>query len=189
MGYMQSEKVPISSVKLNAANPRTIRDEKFKKLVKSIRDFPEMLDLRPIVVNSKMEVLGGNMRLRACLEAGLTEVPIIRAEHLTDEQQREFIVKDNVAFGEWDWEALANEWDTDDLSGWGVDIPNFELPESISGSAFSFSDKNKEINVDTFDDKCTIVLTYTMEEHEKVKTALHKIAETPEQAIWELLNL
>ena len=117
------ERVKIINVQPNPNNPRTIKGHKFDKLVKSIKEFPEMLDLRPIVVNDDMVVLGGNMRLRACIEAGLSEVPIIRASNLTEEQQKEFIIKDNSSFGEWDWDALANEYDTQDLLEWGMDFP------------------------------------------------------------------
>lgn len=115
--------VNISEVKTNPNNPRIIKDDKFKKLVKSIQEFPEMLKLRPIVVNEEMIVLGGNMRLKACKEAGLKEVHIIKASDLTEEQQKEFIVKDNVGFGEWDWDMLANEWDAEKLDEWGLDLP------------------------------------------------------------------
>ena len=115
------QKVKITEVKTNPNNPRLIKDDKFKKLVKSIKEFPQMLELRPIVVNDDMVVLGGNMRLKACKEAGLKEVPIIKASDLTDEQQKEFIVKDNVGFGEWDWDVLANEWDAVQLEEWGLD--------------------------------------------------------------------
>lgn len=118
--------VPIGDIKPNPNNPRIIKDEKFRKLVQSIKDFPEMLNLRPVVVNSEMVVLGGNMRLKACQAAGLTEVPTILASGLTDERQREFIIKDNVGFGEWEWETLANEWDADQLAEWGLDVPEFE---------------------------------------------------------------
>lgn len=107
---MNIESVKISTVKSNPNNPRVIKDDKFDKLVQSIKDFPQMLEIRPIVVNDDMIVLGGNMRLKACKEAGLKEVPIIKASDLTEEQQREFIIKDNVGFGEWDWEQLK-EWD------------------------------------------------------------------------------
>ena len=115
-------KVAIREIKPNTNNPRFIKDDKFRKLVKSIKEFPEMLELRPIVVDSDMVVLGGNMRLKACIEAGLTEVPILVADQLTEEQKKEFIVKDNVGFGEWDWDLLANEWDTDLLEEWGLDL-------------------------------------------------------------------
>jgi len=116
------EKVKISEVKLNPNNPRLIKDDKFKKLVQSIKDFPEMLNIRPIVVNQDMIILGGNMRYKACKEAGLKEIPIIITD-LTEEQQREFLIKDNTSGGEWDFEMLANEWDTEQLEAWGLDLP------------------------------------------------------------------
>lgn len=120
------EYVPIWKVKNNPNNPRLVKDDKFKKLVKSITEFPDMLDKRPIIVNSDMIVLGGNMRLKACNEAGLKEVPIIVAEDWTEEQQRAFIIKDNLGYGEWDWDIIANEWDDEELNEWGLDIPGFE---------------------------------------------------------------
>jgi hypothetical protein len=119
---MKIEHVKLSAIKSNPNNPRLIKDDKFKKLVQSIKDFPKMLELRPIVVNDDMVVLGGNMRLKACKEVGLKEVPIIKASELTDDQQREFIVKDNVGYGEWDWSMLANEWDEIELGDWGLDV-------------------------------------------------------------------
>ena len=127
---MRAEVVKISDVKLNPNNPRLIKDDNFAKLVQSIKDLPQMLAIRPIVVNSDMIVLGGNMRLKACKEAGMKEVPIIIADNLTEEQQREFLIKDNVSGGEWDWQMLANDWDTEQLNDWGLDIPNFE-PEQV----------------------------------------------------------
>ena len=120
---MNIEIVKISTVKSNPNNPRVIKDDKFNKLVQSIKDFPLMLEIRPIVVNDDMIVLGGNMRLKACKEAGLKDVPIIKASDLTEDQQREFIIKDNVGFGEWDWDLLANEWDTEKFDEWGLDLP------------------------------------------------------------------
>jgi site-specific DNA-methyltransferase (adenine-specific) len=117
--------VDIHRIKQNAENPRFIKDEKFIKLVKSIKDFPEMLKLRPIVVNSEMVVLGGNMRLKACIEAGVNEVPILIASDLTEDQQKEFIIKDNIGFGEWDWDILNSEWDASDLEEWGLDLPEY----------------------------------------------------------------
>ena len=119
------KRVPISQVIPNPTNPRIIKDDKFKKLVKSIEEFPQMLELRPIVVDSNMVVLGGNMRLKACIAAGLKEVPIIVADQLTDEQKGEFIIKDNVGFGEWDWDLLANEWEPESLGEWGLSVPYF----------------------------------------------------------------
>ena len=123
---MNIQNVKISAIKPNPNNPRIIRDDKFAKLVQSIRDFPEMLRLRPIVVNQDMIVLGGNMRLKACKQAGLKVVPVIQAGDLTEDQQREFIVKDNVGFGDWDWDTLANEWDDVKLNEWGLDVPKFD---------------------------------------------------------------
>ena len=120
---MKVEKVKIGEVKNNPSNPRLIKDDKFRKLVKSIQEFPQMLELRPIVVDENNIVLGGNMRLKACKEAGLKDVFIVKAENLTEEQKQEFIVKDNVGFGEWDWDMLANEWDVDNLDEWGLDVP------------------------------------------------------------------
>lgn len=123
---MKADFISISKVKANPNNPRIIKDDKFEKLVKSVKEFPKMLELRPIVVNEDMIVLGGNMRLKACKEAGLKEIPIIKASELTEEQQKEFIIKDNVGFGEWDWNDLANNWEADKLNEWGLDIPGFE---------------------------------------------------------------
>ncbi len=120
--------VPITQVVPNTSNPRIIKDDKFKKLVKSIQEFPEMLNLRPIVVDADMVVLGGNMRLKACKAAGLKEVPIVIADQLTPEQQAEFIIKDNVGFGEWDWDLLANEWDAELLQDWGLELPFDNTP-------------------------------------------------------------
>jgi DNA modification methylase len=119
------KKVKITEVIANPNNPRLIKDEKFKKLVKSIQDFPDMLNVRPIVVNKDMVVLGGNMRLKAIKEAGHTEVAIEIVDW-NEQQQKEFIVKDNVGYGEWDWDDLANNWDAQELTDWGLDIPNFE---------------------------------------------------------------
>jgi DNA modification methylase len=116
----------INEIKPNPSNPRIIKDEKFKKLVKSIQDFPQMLELRPIVIDENNVVLGGNMRLKACIEAGLKDVPVKQAKDLTEEQKKEFIVKDNVGYGEWDWDDLANNWDEQLLTEWGLDIPNFD---------------------------------------------------------------
>lgn len=126
---MKTITVKINEVKSNPNNPRIIKDDKFKKLVASIKELPQMLELRPIVVNDDMIVLGGNMRLKACKEAGLKEIPIIKASELNEEQQRAFIIKDNVGFGEWDWDALANEWDAEQLEEWGLDVPNIDAGE------------------------------------------------------------
>jgi DNA modification methylase len=117
----------INEIKPNPNNPRIIKDNKFKQLVKSIQDFPQMLELRPIVIDENNMVLGGNMRLKACIEAGMNDVPVIHANNLSEEKKKEFIVKDNVGYGEWDWDDLANNWDAQELTDWGLDIPNFDV--------------------------------------------------------------
>jgi len=124
------EEINIKLVIPHPNNPRLIKDDKFKKLVKSIKEFPEMLNLRPIVVDDNYVVLGGNMRLRACIEAGLKRVPIIKASALTAEQQKRFIITDNVGYGEWDWDMLANEWDQEELIDWGLDLPVMDIVDA-----------------------------------------------------------
>jgi site-specific DNA-methyltransferase (adenine-specific) len=184
---MKTQNVPINEVKSNPNNPRIIKDDKFKKLVASIKELPQMLELRPIVVNEDMIVLGGNMRLKACKEAGLKEIPIIKASELNEEQQRSFIIKDNVGFGEWDWDALANEWDAEQLEEWGLDLPadliveeeieieedDYEIPDEINtdiviGDLFEIGEHRllcgDSTQVDTWDkvmnDKlCDMVMT------------------------------
>ena len=176
----KTETISLNEIKNNPNNPRLVKDDKFKKLVKSIQDFPQMLELRPIVIDENNVVLGGNMRLKACIEAGLKDVPVKQAKELTEEQKKEFIVKDNVGYGEWDWDDLANNWDEQLLTEWGLDIPNFD-----SGG---FADQNKELSLDDVSDSMSITLKYTEDEYHLVKEQLHKIAATPEQAIWKLLG-
>ena len=119
--------VKINEVKPTPKNPRLIKDDQFKKLVKSIQEFPDMLNKRPLITftdkDGKYVVLGGNMRLKALKELNYKEVPIILADEWTEEQKAEFLIKDNVGFGEWDWDSLANEWDTERLDEWGLDLP------------------------------------------------------------------
>jgi DNA modification methylase len=117
------QKIKVSEIRPNPNNPRVIKDDKFKKLLQSITDFPQMLELRPIVVNDDMIALGGNMRLKALEHLGIKETYIIKAKDLTDKQEQEFIIKDNVGYGEWNWDQLANEWDVEDLDEWGLDLP------------------------------------------------------------------
>ena len=125
---MSVQTVKLSDVKSNPNNPRLIKNDKFEKLVQSLKDFPEMAKVRPIVVNQDFVVLGGNMRLKAMKEAGWKEVPI-EVVDWSEQQQKEFIIKDNVGFGEWEWDILANEWEADDLEKWGLDVPVFEESE------------------------------------------------------------
>ena len=175
-------KVDIKKIKPNENNPRVIKDEKFNKLVNSIREFPQMLDLRPIVVDSDYVVLGGNMRLKACIAAGLTEVPVLVADQLTEEQKAEFIIKDNVGFGEWDWDILANQWDNEALLDWGLDVWVPENDIDLDDFFLKETPEDKE-------KPDVIVLKYTQEEHDIVKDKLLEIAVTPEQAVWRLLGL
>ncbi len=178
---MLTQKVKINSVKSNPNNPRLIKDEKFKKLVKSIREFPQMLELRPIVVDENNIVLGGNMRLKACIEVGLKEVYIVKAEDLTEQQKNEFIVKDNVGFGEWDWDILANEWDAEQLTDWGLDLPIYFNDSDELGTEFSLPDGDKA----PFQQ-----MTFTLadEQAEQIKNAITDIKETEEYKYCETMG-
>ena len=124
------ETIKINKVIPNNDNPRIIKGDKFDKLVKSLKEFPEMAAVRPIVVNKLMVVLGGNMRLKAMQEAGWKEVPVEIVDW-SEEKQREFIIKDNVGFGEWNWDDLANEWDVENLNKWGLDLPDIDLLDGL----------------------------------------------------------
>tara|TARA_R110002050_G_scaffold165380_1_gene295775 strand:+ start:1777 stop:2373 length:597 start_codon:yes stop_codon:yes gene_type:complete len=143
---MKIEKIKLYKIKGNKANPRVIKNDKFYDLVKSIKNFPEMLDIRPIVVDEDLIVLGGNMRLKAAKEAGLKEVSIIKASELSEEKQKEFIVKDNISAGEWDWDTLANEWDAEKLQEYGLDVPIVDGIENIEEQEIEFSEYLDEAN-------------------------------------------
>jgi len=124
----------LSKLKPNPNNPRIIKDDKFKKLVKSINDFPKMMALRPIVVDENFIVQGGNMRLKALQEIGFKDIPdewVKQVSDLNEDEKKQFIIKDNVGFGEWDWDDLANNWDAEQLTEWGLDIPNFEPSQTV----------------------------------------------------------
>lgn len=180
---MKTITVKISDVKSNPNNPRIIKDDKFQKLVASIKELPQMLQLRPIVVNEDMIVLGGNMRLKACKEAGLKEIPIIKASELTEEQQRAFIIKDNVGFGEWDWEALANEWNNEELIEWGLDVWK---GEEVNLDDF-FQENNKEDQQNEPINQ--IVLQYTAEDYQKIIDGFKRHNGTREEIVAKLLNI
>ena len=177
----------LSEIKANPNNPRVIKDDKFKKLVKSIQDFPKMMELRPMVINADNIVLGGNMRLKALKELGYKEIPdtwVKRADELTEDEQRRFIISDNVGFGEHNWEMLKTEWDIDDeLSEWGLDIPNFDgvsLSDEF-GEDFSLKDGNKE----PFQQ-----MTFTLadEQAEQIKNAIADIKKTEEYKYAETMG-
>ena len=150
---MNSIEVNLSEIKSNPNNPRIIKDDKFHKLVESIKTFPKMLEIRPIVVNKDMIVLGGNMRLKACKEAGIKKVHVIFADDLTEDQQREFIIKDNVGFGEWDWAMLANEWNYKELDDWGLTLPNFDTEKNNDNDISDSIDNIYKIEINCIDEK------------------------------------
>ena len=177
---MNIKLVPINSIKTNPNNPRIIKNDKFNKLVKSIAEFPKMLELRPIVVDADNVVLGGNMRLKACKEAGLKDIYIINANELTPEEQQQFIIKDNVSFGEWDWDKLANEWSTEDLKNWGLDV--WEKSNVNLEDFFEENNEEKEI-------KNKIVLEYSADDFELVNNAFKKHSESKETIVFKLLEL
>ena len=164
------QQVKISKVKGNPSNPRIIKNDKFKKLVKSIKEFPEMLKLRPIVVDENMIVLGGNMRLKASKDAGLSEVWIDVAEGLTEEQKKEFIVKDNVGFGEWEWDILANEWDSVQLAEWGLDV--WENEDDVKEEEEVYT---KNIKAPTYEPKNEKPKEEELYNEDKVKELIKKI--------------
>jgi hypothetical protein len=179
---MKTQTVKINEVKSNPNNPRIIKDDKFKKLVASIKELPQMLELRPIVVNEDMVVLGGNMRLKACKEAGLKEIPIIKASELNEEQQRAFIIKDNVGFGEWDWDALANEWDAEQLDEWGLDV--------WKGQDVDLDSLSDEFSLPEGDKAPFQQMTFTLadEQATQIKNAIADIKQTEEYKYCETMG-
>ena len=189
---MKIEKLPVSELKFNEENPRTITDANLKKLVKSVQEFPEMLEIRPIVINADSVVLGGNMRLKACIEAGITEVPVMRVKNLTKEQKLEFIIKDNISGGDWDWDLLANDWDTNLLGDWGLNIKTddfFELDGSQNTTNSSISDPKG-----TDDDYSVFELVMLHENKLELLDTLNKIKsnflfEKQEEALMELIRV
>lgn len=178
---METKLEKISKIKNNPNNPRVIKDDKFEKLVKSIKEFPKMLEIRPIVVNDDWIVLGGNMRLKACKEAGLKEIPVIKASDLTEDEERQFIIKDNNGFGQWDWELLGNEWEAEKLEEWGLDV---YVPEDIDLEKF-FEDAPEDDSAPSN----KIVLEYTEAEFEVIKSEFDRRDGSKEQIVWDLLGL
>jgi len=174
------KEINIKEIKPNPNNPRVLKDDKFKKLVQSLKDFPEMANVRPIVVNTDMIVLGGNMRLRAMQEAGWKKAPV-QIVDWSIEKQNEFIIKDNVGFGEWDWDVLANEWDAESLEEWGLDLPGFDLNADKLGTDFSLPDGDKA----PFQQ-----MTFTLadEQAEQIKNAIADIKETEEYKYCETMG-
>jgi len=186
------EQVKVSKIKANPNNPRIIRDDKFEKLKKSIQDFPEMLELRPIVVDNDYVVLGGNMRLKAIKDLGIKEVTVVKADSLTEEQKKEFIVKDNVGFGEWDFDALQ-EWDNDKLKDWGFEAPKMDLDENYFDTTSSGNAIEKNTPSTTDNDYSTFELIMLHENKLTLLDTLNKIKseflfEKQEEALMELIR-
>tara|TARA_R110000803_G_scaffold92531_2_gene160038 strand:+ start:1179 stop:1754 length:576 start_codon:yes stop_codon:yes gene_type:complete len=157
--------INIRKVRQNPNNPRIIKDHKFKQLVESIKTFPKMLEKRAIVVDENMIVLGGNMRLKACVEAGLKEVWIDDAEGWTEDEKKEFIVKDNIGFGQWDWDVLANEWDTDLIEDWGLDV--WQEPAEVDYSILDTEDITDQLDEMTSGVKKAIQIEFNLSDHEE----------------------
>jgi hypothetical protein len=174
----------INEIKLNKSNPRIIKDYKFEKLKKSISEFPKMLELRPMVIDNDNVVLGGNMRLTALKDLGYKEIPdnwVKRASELTDEEKQRFVIADNVGFGDWDWDILANEWDSELIADWGLDVPSFE--------EVNLDDFFEENNEQDKENKNKIILEYTENDYNKVIEAFTKHSGSKEQIIYKLLGL
>ena len=164
---MKTTFIKIEKLISNPNNPRVIKDDKFKKLVQSIMEFPKMLELRPIVVNDEMVVLGGNMRLKACKEAGIKEVPVIKASELTEDEQRQFIIKDNVGFGEWDWDMIANEWDEQELMDWGLDV--WQPQTNVDYSILDEADTDNQLQDFANGIKKAIQIEFELEHYDEAK--------------------
>jgi hypothetical protein len=165
---MAGKNIKLSTLKPNPGNPRFIKDEKFKKLCDSIQAFPKMMELRPIIIDEGNIILGGNMRFNALKHLGYKELPVEwvkQANELTEEQKQEFIVKDNVGFGEWDWDILANEWDTEKLEEWGLDLPGF-APD-VDYSILDDEDVEGQLNDMTNGVKKAIQIEFEAEHYEE----------------------
>ena len=189
---LKSKNIPLLQIEQNKGqidglpkNPRIIKDYKYEKLKKSIEDNPEMLGARELLVypyDGKYIIIGGNMRYSVCKELGYKNLPCkILPESYSVQQLKAITIKDNVAFGDNDWEMLANEWDAEELEEWGMELPNYNTD-------LDYSEKNQEIDVDSLDSQMSIKLNYTEEEYWIVKEQLLKIAQSPEQAVWKLLG-
>lgn len=162
----------LTNLKSNPSNPRIIKDDKFKKLVKSIKDFPEMMDKRPIVcvtdVDGKLYPLGGNMRLKALQELNFKEIPdswVMLADNWTQEQRKEFIIKDNVGYGEWDWDDLANNWDAEQLTEWGLDV--WSSSNEVDYSILDDEDLESQLNQMTNGVKKAIQIEFELEHYDE----------------------
>ncbi len=172
---VEIKQLKLSEIKANKENPRILKDEKYRQLKKSIQDFPEMLELREIVVDENYVILGGNMRYKVLKDLKFETVNAKIVTGLSDEQKKEFIVKDNVNVGDWDFELLSS-WDSDSLKDWGLDL-EFDTYE------------NSEIDVYSYPDKIKMIFEFTQEEYSKINGALSKINANKELALLELLDV
>ena len=169
----------LKDIKPNPNNPRVLRDDKFQKLKQSITEFPKMLSLRPMVIDENNVVLGGNMRLRALQELGFTDVEdawIKRSSDLTEDEKKRFIIADNVAFGEWDWDTLANDWDVVDLEAWGLEIPFYDEEVKDEQSKEEEEFKTLELNFNAWDYK-NVVARLKQIDNKSLESALIKALE------------
>ena len=162
--------IKITEIKTNPNNPRLIKDEKFAKLVKSINEFPKMMELRPLVVNADNVILGGNMRFKALKELGYTNIPkewVKRADELTEDETRRFIIADNVGFGEHDWDLLANDWDSQELNDWGLDV--WQPEADVDYSILDEEDLSSELSDMTDGVKKAIQIEFEAEHYEEAQ--------------------
>lgn len=164
-------KAKITDIKPNPKNPRIIKDAKFEKLVNSIKEFPEMLEKRPLVcytdVDKKLVILGGNMRYKAAKELGIKELSVVLADDWTEEQKAQFLIKDNLGYGEWDWDTIANEWDSESLIQWGLDIPNFDTPKDLDYSILDEVDISEQLSELSSNVKKAIQIEFEAEHYEE----------------------
>lgn len=180
MEYPIKKIVPIGDVKSNPNNPRVIKDDKFEKLVRSLKEFPEMMSARPVVVNKDMIVLGGNMRLKAAVAAGWSEMQIMVVDW-DEDKQRQFIIKDNISGGEWDFEMLANQWDANELSDWGVDVWK---PNEVAGLDEFFEGGETPSGPNVF----KITLEYSEDDYNQIQQAFKNYPGTKEEIVFKLLT-
>ena len=173
--------VNINEVKENDLNPRYINESKFNQLVKSLKSFPKMLEKRPIIVDENIVILGGNMRLRACKEAGMKIVWIDKTEDWTEEEKQEFIIKDNVNFGDWDWDILANDWDNELLNDWGLQVWQGEDVDIDN----LFED-TEDLNIKN---NSSLILKYEEEEYLTIQEKIKELGKKPEEIFRQAVGL
>lgn len=170
---MQSEIIDINKIKKNPDNPRLIKDSQYQTLIRSIKEFPEMLKLRPLVLDESNTILGGNMRYEACRELGIKEIPVIYAKGLTDKQKKEFIIKDNLSYGEWDYAMLANDWDYHELDTWGLTLPNFDIPNE--DELLHNEEVDKILEDSNNETRKSLLIEFNLEDYEKAKNIIENI--------------